>query len=496
MTGRIERAIQHLLDRHGLAVSQQVVDPVSVLMALSARVMTPDKELCLSLASKLVECREQESANPMAADYRNAEFSLGQEEADYIFDRYPGEYSKHLLQPTDFMSEREEYLEQLQAEREAAEMERKRKRKRIIIICLSCVAALAAFIVIYNLPYFAEGRAFDKVEKASQMKSSFDLGLAVDDYKQKYPDGKHIDEVLWLHVSGCNAAHATVETLNAAEYYISNSNGGVYKARCGEIYDSIWNAEIARYKIAASSKGQTDGVSFVTGMLEYMRDNKIRVISFTGIPELKLKEYAEYPENMRRLLESLPGNMENDNDDKLEPLFHKQAKLPDDMVTIKDKLTEKEASGWSYNIIESLQKGFNRVLTPDFITITDSEDLHGNDLSRYPSVKVRYIVRTYEEEFGPFRVPSVWTYVSTRNGVEQDNCFILGISMDFNADFNYPGLKSAYVVNASGDPGSERIEADKSVVYNRMCDRCVEKFTDKLESEFGIEGNGKAAKED
>lgn len=288
--------------------------------------------------------------------------------------------------------------------------------------------------------------------------------------------------MLWL-VVGSNRRNGDPGALLAsAEEYLATRPQGTYAAQCEALYDSLWNAEIARYDKVAAAKGSDTGLDFVRGMLSYMRDNHVRTVAVTGVPLLRLKEYAEYPLNVRQLLEAL-SEMEDGNP----AIGKKSARLPEDLVTIKDKITIEQAQEWTADVISSLQKGFNRVLTPDFITFVDSKSLEDKDEKDYPTVRVDFTVNTEEESFGGITVPSIWTYTSTRDGfMEVEKSYILGISMEFRADFNYPGAPAEYLVTGSGDPGEEQIKVDKSEAYNVMCDRCVEKFADKIAAEFGL----------
>lgn len=116
-------------------------------------------------------------------------------------------------------------------------------------------------------------------------------------------------------------------------------------------------------------------------MLHYMRNNKIRTIDVVAEPTLKLKEYSEFPKEIRDYMESNPTE---------------DIKLPDDMITIKDKVTLEKAKSWIYIIETALKNGFNEVFTPNFIqfrVLTTEDAKHDK---KYPLVRGAYTVSTGE----------------------------------------------------------------------------------------------------
>lgn len=471
MAGRIETAMGRLMGMYGLAVSQSGVDPVVLLTALSTKVNGSDSALCLRMADELQRCRAEIISSHMPEEERTGQTALGETDAHLVFMQHPNDYASYLLDHTDFV-----------AEHEKEQIRRKAEKKRNLMIALGCVGVLALGIAIYNLPYFAEKRAFGRVEKAYEDNDNIEVRIQSKQYAEDYPDGKNIDEVMWLTVASERRSGDPLDVLDSAEQYITSRPQGKYADRCEAIYDSLWNDEIARYDKVASANGFDRGTDFVRGMMVYMRDNHVRTVAVTGVPTLSLKEYDEYPLNVRQLLEAL-----STMDDNTVQIGKKSARLPDDLVTIKDKITIEQARGWTSDVISSLQKGFNRVLTPDFITFVDSKSLEDKNKKDYPTVRVDFTVNTEEENFGGITVPSIWTYTSTQNGhIEVEKSYILGISMDFKADFNYPGAKGDFTVTGSGDPGEEQIQVDKSEAYNVMCDRCVEKFADKVSQAIGL----------
>lgn len=473
MAARIETATWRIMTMYNLAVARAGIDPLDLLPVLAGKVDQSDCELCLRMADELGRCRQELAANPLPANEKEGQATLGAMDANLVFRKYPGDYASHLLEQRDFVAEEEEALRKSKAE-----------RKRNILLVFGCLAVLVLGIVIYNLPYFAEKRAYGRVEKAYEQKNDYEFRQQANEYAKDYPDGRHIDDVLWLVVASDRGSNKPIKILESAENYLTLRPEGTYAARAKAVYDSVWNSEIANYDRIADERGSDAGATFVRSMLCYMRDNRVHTVSVTGVPTLDLKEYSEYPANIRALLEAL-YDAESENDSFIPG--KKSAKLPDDLVTIKDKITPEQARSWTGDVISSLQSGFDRVLTPGLVKFVDSGTVSDSDKGKLPTVGVDFTVNTEEETFGGIAVPSIWTYTSTRdNIIEVERSFILGISMEFKADFNYPGAASDFVVTGHGDPGEEQIQVDKAEAYNVMCDRCVAKFADKIAAEIGL----------
>lgn len=460
MIGRIDQAAQLIMRRNNLAVTDPKVDTAALLVGLSSRVNEKDGQLCMRLLSILMT----ERANAGAPDAYNpearAEYLRGQQEAAYIFGKYPYDYENRITDDHDYLADYEEELRQLKA---------KKRRKLRIVFLVAAAVVLAA--IIYNLPYFGEMRAYDRVVKASEEK--FGLQYEVDNYVREYPDGKHIDDVLILPVRAAAGDEYIFNTLEAVDNYLDKRPDGKYKDEVIGIRNGIWDAEIARYEEAAKGSSDRAGVEYVVGMLRYMRDNNLHYVVVSGTPVLELKEYSEYPEIVRKFLEVTQEASAN---------LLLSNKLPDDMVTIKDQVTEETAANWNSMVRDALQNGFDRVLTKGFIQFVGYDS---NDDS--PTVNITYTVKTQDTEIEGYTFPDIWEQKGQFVGGSIKRGFLmLGISMDFKADFSYPGLENPFIVTAQGNPGDTDIKADRKGAYTIMCERCTRQFSDKIESDFGI----------
>lgn len=463
--GRITGASDRLLMKHNLAVKTPGADTFSILMGLANRLPEPDKSHALRLALAIPGLRKDHEGNALNEEISKKEFRQGKLEADYIFDHFPADFTQQILSDHDF----------LPAMEQARQLE-KRRRRRNRFIWGSVVAAVILFLVIYNLPYFAESRMYERVEKVFERGQEGRYQTMVDSYLESYPRGRHLDDVLILPVRAYNASHDIDNTLDAVDQMMSHSPGGRFVAEAKHIYDSIWNAEIERYARIAASKATPAGTDYILGMLQYMKKHNIRTVALSGEPRLSLKEYEEYPEKSKILTEYMFNSA---------PTWNLQ--LPDDLIPIKDKVTLEEARSWLDMIFSSLQTGFDAVLTPGFIRFVLSKDLTDEEKTECPSVNLDYLVETNEVIFGGISMPDIWIQKQVEeNGLKVPVCLLLGTQMTFKADFHIPEGGADYTVDFKGNGGTDSIQGDKSIFYQTICKRCTEQFVDKITAEFGI----------
>ena len=479
MLGRIDYAVQYLMMKYDLSLSQEVPNYTILLSALALKVDSYDSEFCLKMAQaagKYVAETENASISQMEADLLSEE---GGREAVYVFHHNPTKYADVLLQNHDFLED---------MERE--EKGRKKAQIRNIIIFCAIIAVIVGGIIVYNLPYFAEQRAYENVENQFANGSKYEFEEAVSDYQENFPEGKHINEVMYMPVRFARTSPDIIEVLDAVDNYLEKNPSGVYSKECHAIYDSIWDIEIARYKKIEAASTSTEGTQFVLKMLQYMKKNRIRSVEVVGVPELDLKEYKDYPQIIRDFLESTW------EDKDLKSYTGGKPHLPEDMETINDKITLAEAKEWVIYVIDALQSGFDHVLTPGFIKFEDvSTDTAGKD-KIYPKIEVNYIVSNQEvgKDF-----PDIWTYIELNGNYIMDSALYLGIKLSFDAKFTLPGEETSFEISGKGDPGSEDINRLKpALLYSKMCERASDEFALKIISELGLklENNTKEDQED
>ena len=468
MLGRFDGAIEFLMQKYNLGLAVNIPDYPTLLMALSSKVNDYDRAFCIRMADasmRYVEETQNTSLSQFQIDHQK---SIGEDEAKFIFRNFMPNYADAILSDHDYLDDIEEEKRQ-----------KNKEIKRNIWLGLGVIAAIVAAIIVYNLPYFAEQRAFDKVVDAYEREDKIDLDFAVNHYLQEYPDGKHKSEVLFYPVKIVRYSNDAVMILSAVDDYLHQDPKGIFSNDCKQISDSIWNVEIKKYEAAVAASQSKKGVQFVVEMLNYMKSNNVRTVEVTGNPILKLKEYKEYPAHIRYLIEEYTKGAGTVN-----VLSGKRLKLPDDLLTIKDKIPVEDAQKWVKYIVEALQEGFDKVLTPGLVVFeTVTDPIYKDDRTR-PKVMVDYIVKNQEIEKD---VPDIWEHTQSQGSVVYPVALFLGIAMSFDANFTLPGKNESYNVKGEGDPGDDDIKGvDTDMIYKAMCMRSTMKFADKIVEEFGL----------
>ncbi|MCH5224895.1 MAG: hypothetical protein J1D77_02805 [Muribaculaceae bacterium] len=474
MIGRLDGAVAYLLEKYNLSLNQSVSDWETLFMALSSRVDDYDRDFCIKLAQVaegLVKESQNSSLNQFQIDH---ERTIGTEDASFVFNYWPDNYASHLMEDSDFSFEKNE-VRRLKM----------KEIKRNILIGGSCIVMLVVAVIIYNLPFFAENREFAKVKDQYEKGSIEMLNNAVDGYLEKFPNGRHSSEVLFMPVNYLRNSKDVLAILDATELYIKKDPNGQYMSQCKALSDSIWDLEINRYVTIHSKSASEEGVKFVVAMLNYMKQNSVRTVLVKGKPHILLKEYMDYPSYVRNMWEMIAADRSTQKESG-----GKKLKLPDDMVTIKDKITEQEAAGWIKYIVSALQNGFNQVLTPEFIVFQMDNTPNITDPSikqptnQYPLVIVDYTVKNQEIEEN---VPDIWIHNSSYNNYVYSSNLFLGIALNFSAHFSLPGKNVNFEVEESGDAGNAEIKGvDNSSVYAVMCKRSTQNFATKIAQEFGL----------
>ncbi len=458
MLGRIAQLPYSLMGRYNMRLTANVPDVQQLLYALSTKVNQFDSSLCQKAITLYSEYWNQAQRQQLPQAEIDRLYGQGVEETRYIFQAYPQGYGSYLFLNVDFL-----------AEREAKRLAAKARSRRITMIILGVIAAVILGIVIYNLPYFKEMRSYGEVKKAYGEEYPWRVEYCVDDYVRDFPDGKHLDQVLMMLVSIKQEEDDAVSTLDAAERYIELLPDGPHADECRQIISDIWDAEISKYQSRVQTP--TKATEFVVSMLRYMKRENIREIAVVPHPELRLKDYADYSDNVKRLMEFFYS----DSEPRLSTL-----------VTIKDKIDDETAGYWARYITDALNKGFGQVLTRSFIefnTVYDESDLDPN----MPRVDASFIVKTQEDEYG---CPELWIYTETESNygvtLNKKQSLVLGIAMDFDVDFILPDTGQQYEFKSSGDPGSAEIKGDPSSAYATMCNRCTQVFAEDLSRQLGL----------
>ena len=345
-------------------------------------------------------------------------------------------------------------------ERDFNEEEKKRKKK-INIITLSIIGAIILAITIYNLPYFKEIRFYNQVVEAA------DENIC-NEYIQQYPQGRHIEDVYLLKIDLTN-------NMTNISSYIQEFPQGKYVTRVNQICDSLWDIEIEKYNAKDKSQSNPYAVKYMNELLQYMKNNRINTINLSINPNIKLKDFNSYSENIRELIK----------------FFYETPELPFDENLV--SITEEFTNADNYTLCEilsgGLQRSLNRIFTPDFFAITSEI----ND-TKSPQVIFNYTIKNQEESDYGITVPVIWTYSESTstygiNTQYKPKAYLIGIAINLDASFTIPNSSTTFHYQEEGEP-SDNINDIKNIKdgYRRMTTVCFKIFSNEMINNLGLEG--------
>ena len=315
------------------------------------------------------------------------------------------------------------------------------------------VIAIGA-IVVYNLPYFKEKRLYDEIVKER-------VAYKCEEYYSKYPSGRYYEDVMMLEVELTSAPFDIIVR------YLKEFPEGKYVDKMREMYDGLWALEFDKYENRDKTGESPEAVKFMTSMLHYMKDNMVNTVYLKLNPTISLKDYTDYDENVRGLLELLYSDetlqLKTENIIPLNENFPKETK---------DELMEILSNG--------VEKSFSRMFSPELVSVV-TNSFEADEKS--PVITFNYTIKNRNED-ADNRIPEIWVY-STNNIPKS---YILAIDVSFDAEFKIPNSSVTYIYSEVGDPGNEisGIE-DIEDGYRRMTVACFAKFSDKMSANLGLE---------
>lgn len=338
------------------------------------------------------------------------------------------------------------------------------KTKHILII----LGLIIAGVVVYNLPYFSEKRAYNKVEEEKTLD-------ACDVYEKEWPKGTHIDDVLYLRISLVEGVERVTEISN----YLLKCPDGKHAAEAKAESDKLWNEEIAKYE-ARDKKGVKDEAKdFMDAMLRYMKQNRINTIFVDYNSTLKLKEYTEYSKNIRDMLESV-------NDETLS--------LEEGMITFSSNFDQANMDELNKILVDGVQKSMDKIFTPGFIRVVSSNDENGVVNDKMPKLHFECKITSQEETVGAYTIPEIWVYteqqrsLSTPFGKGSVKGFLIGISILFDASFTLPNNLSTYEFSDKGEPKNDISNIENiQDGYRKMSAICFQRFSNKIAKNMGLD---------
>lgn len=387
-----------------------------------------EKELINQLMAKYNEKKKEEGKDLEDSESQRQQ-QIGNQEAELLYRR--GKFSD-LIQEIDYNAQENQAV-----------------RKKLLMWIIP-IAVIILSVVVYNLPYFKEMRFYNEVVKERELYKCMD-------YINMYPDGKHLEEVVFLKVDLTKKMGNVMEYLDA--YPV-----GKYADKVNALCDSLWDNEIAKYAMRDKTGEAADAIKYMEEMLKYMKQNRINNIKIDIESKINLKDYSTYDERARKLLEI--------NTDSNLPLAQH-------MISLKDNFTNADQQTLSEILVNGLQKSLDKIFTPGFIIAGT-----GGAKVNSPNVHFVYNIENQETDLGFCTIPEVWTY--SENKVPK--AYLLGISINFDATFLIPNSSITYSYSERGNPESSisNIENIKDG-YRRMTIMCFARFSNTMSDNLGLE---------
>lgn len=337
------------------------------------------------------------------------------------------------------------------AEQERQESEKKRQRKSRFIV-FGCIAVTILASIIYNLPYFKEIRCYkDAIASDSQYECWT--------YYSEYPNGRHYEDVMY------HEAAVSLSPISVVTEYLARFPEGKYIDEMNYRCDELWDEVIEKYDARDKSGDSPEAVRYMTEMLHHMKTTRTNTVLMTINPTLSLKDYSEYDEFIRQLLEAMYSENE--------------LPLKGNVLSLKENFTSEDRITVLSILSEGVKESFSRMFSSDFVDVVTSAS-EADRMS--PRLTFDYEIKTRtENEDGT--IPEIWIY--STNGTPEK--YILGIDITFDAHFTIPGSDVRYDYTETGEPGDEiRDILDVRDGYRRMTQICIAKFSDTMSQQLGL----------
>lgn len=391
--------------------------------------------------------------------------TLGRLDFEYVRNHFPQDIFTKLAEDTDYVALYNMELEQIK-------QRRRQKRKRFFKILAPIVVLIVLGISIYNLPYFAEKRAYARTLESPSME-------AFACYIDKYDNHEHLPDVLYrygvylLHgddIFSCDKARER-QCIEALDSLIKVFPDYELSKRANVTIDSIWDNELSRYTERNPNIQSSKSLSAMYEMLQYMKQNKIYDIRLNVKSDVDLKEYSDFPQEVRSFLEFMyPELSENP------------------VLKIKDYFGTPDQESLERSLVEEFRKAVNSLFTPDsFSIVTSDED--GGKMSNLPVIDLGYSIKSQVVNSYGIDLPDIWTYSSTTAGLSSltTEKHIMGIEVSFDAKLSFPGQKMPWDLSIKGSPEEDINDIDDiSDGYRVMTQKCFDKFGEQLSTLLGV----------
>lgn len=324
--------------------------------------------------------------------------------------------------------------------------------KKGIIIAL-VLAAIVALIV--AIPSIKENRLYHQAMDGDE--------YVCDEYIYKYPDGKHLDDVMYRKTVCVDYP------LTAINDYIQKFPAGKHVDEVNAIYENLWDEEIAKYNSRDKVKESEEAVRYMLEMLNYMKEHHVNAIQVSVNSTLKLKDYDEYDKSIQQLMEIL-------YEDEVLPL------KAENIVSLKSNFQQGDVSNLEKILVDGVQESMDNMFTPGFIIVKSSNEYDDQQIE-CPELAFNYTIESQEDS----EFPHFWIYTEESYGRDIPKKYLIGITIRFNADFSIPNSNVSYSYSEKGTPEDDISGIDDiSDGYRRMTQICFAQFSNKMSKNMGL----------
>lgn len=410
-----------------------------------------EQSIINGLLEKFNESSSFEKENNISLNQTEFEqFRLnGIRDIDYLIFKYSTINNK-ALEPIDFCLIFDKELEELKI------AERANNRKKLKNALLA-IAIVVLGIWIYNLEYFQELRMYNKVVDNNET-------FYCHQYYESFPNGRHYEDVMMIE------ANVSYTPIRPTTEYLRKFPNGKYQSEMNHKCDSLWDSTIEWYNNINKNNESLEAVSFMNAMLQHMKKERISTVKLKMNPSIQLKDYIEYDESTRLILELLGA-------DETLPL------KSENILSLKENFTSDDRRNLFNFLSRSFETSFENIFTSDYVDIVIEEN--SNNISdKSPIISCNYTIKNVNESISEeIEIPSIWTYTSNHIC----KAYILAIDVMFDAQISIPGSNQTYSYSEIGKPG-EKISGIENIKdgYRKMTQVCFNEFAQKMSINLGL----------
>lgn len=433
--GRLMGMLLIIARKNGLNIDTKS----STVLSLLEQVLPIADELEKSTINRLLEKINVSTNNGIESDEEKSKLTqTGFTEVIWLYNKYKS--FNHALDDVD-------YFPEIQKEKEANEKFKRRSR----IIKLSLFAIVVLGICLYKF-FLSDYFMYKDVKNSKEV-------YMCKEYYSEYPEGWFYEEVMKIEME------ISSSPISVYREYMQKFPDGKYTSTVKSEYEELWNKEIAKYEQRDMSNEDPELVEYIIALLKHLKENNISTVLLQVNQQIDLKDYSEYDEGIREIIEK-------SNTDISMP-------IEENMISLKENFTQGDKE-MLYNILsEGVQNGFNKMFAEDFVKIVTNE-YYAEENS--PVLIFNYTVKNQSDVFDYF--PEIWTY--SINHVPQ--AYLLGIEVMFDVNFTIPDSNVSYSYSEIGNPGQEisNIQSIKDG-YRVMTQYCFARFSNKISERMGLE---------